>query len=485
MTRALPLILVVTAAALLRSVNLGYSHFQGDELNALFPPDAGFADFLLGQRKGPGQFLVTRMMHGLVGGYDELTTRVPFTVASVAGVAIVAAFVRSHWGPHAALLAAALMASCGLILAFGRIVQYQAFSMLLILITAWSAFTFARNGEIKWLYVAAATLGVGVLFHYDPVTFVPTFCLLVAVRLWRETRRLRLTAHLAGAALVTIAITATFFVPYVLQPDFAEVTEYLRRRVAGGTVAVTFRLVRDLLALYLPPFYFTIIGPAWVAGVIGLLRRGDLASYALLVWFASTFSFYMLLGGDPRSHVYTIFIPGLIIAAYGLLQAIELADRVRLGSAVRAAVWTVLVAFGWAAWMMFVDHRAEHPWYAKSLLGYRLPNLEEGRIEGVFGFPYQRGLDSVGVLFDRGELAGTFDSNERISMADYYFHSRRGGEAADYYVYVHRPLSLERSVRSDVKDHYVWLRQIVVNGRKTIDVYERVSPGRPLPDQGF
>ena len=474
MTRAFPLILIIAAAALLRSVNLGYSHFQGDELNALFPPHADFAGFLLEQRKGPGQFLVTRVMHGLTGGYDELITRLPFTVASVAGVAVAAAFVRSHWGPQVALLAAALMASCGLILAFGRIVQYQAFSMLLILVTAWSAFTFARDGEIKRLYVAAATLGVGLLFHYDPVTFVPTFCLLVAVRLWHSTHPLRLTAHLAGAALLTVAITATFFLPYVLQPDFAEVAEYLRRRASGGTVTYTFRSVRELLALYLPPFYFTIVGPAWVAGVIGLLRRGDRASHALLVWFASTFSFYMLLGGDPRSHVYTIFIPGLIITAYGLLQAIELADRARVGGAVRAAVWTVLVAFGWAAWMMFVDHRVEHPWYAKSLLGYRLPNLEEGRIEGVFGFPYQRGLDSVGDLFDRGELAGTFDSNERISMANYYFHSQRG-DLADYYVHVHRPLSLERGVPSDVKDHYVWLRQIVVNGRKTIDLYERVS----------
>lgn len=474
MTRALPLILIVSAAALLRSVHLGYSHFQGDEVSALFPPDADFAEFLLRQQKGPGQFLVTRMMHGLVGGYDELMTRVPFTVASVAGVALVAAFVRSHWGPQVALLGAALMASCGLILAFGRIVQYQAFSMLLILATAWSAFTFALEGEIKWLYAAAATLGVGLLFHYDPVTFVPTFCLLVGVRLWRSTHRLRLTAHLVGAALLAIAITATFFLPYVLQPGFAQVAEYLRERVAGGgTVTDTFRSVRELLALYLPPFYFTIVGPAGVAGVIGLLRRGDLASHALLVWFASTFSFYMLLGGDPRSHVYTIFIPGLIITAYGLLQAIELADRARVGRAVRFAVWTVLMAFGWAAWMMLVDHRVEHPWYAKSLFGYRLPNLEDGKIQGVFGFPYQRGLDSVGDLFDRGELAGTFESNERVPMANYYFHSRRG-DPADYYVYVHRPLSLERNMPSDVKDHYVWLRQIVVDGRKTIDLYERV-----------
>jgi hypothetical protein len=58
-------------------------------------------------------------------------------------------------------------------------------------------------------------------------------------------------------------------------------------------------------------------------------------------------------------------------------------------------------------------------------------------------------------------------------MANYYFHSRRG-DPADYYVYVHRPLSLERNMPSDVKDHYVWLRQIVVDGRKTIDLYERV-----------
>jgi hypothetical protein len=57
-------------------------------------------------------------------------------------------------------------------------------------------------------------------------------------------------------------------------------------------------------------------------------------------------------------------------------------------------------------------------------------------------------------------------------MADYYFHSRRA-RPADYYVFVHQPLSLQRDLPLDLEQDYRWLRAIVVDGRKTIDVYVR------------
>ena len=60
----LPVIYIFLVTIGLRFVNLGYSDYQGDEIKALFRSLAGASllSFLLDQRKGPLQFLVTYLM---------------------------------------------------------------------------------------------------------------------------------------------------------------------------------------------------------------------------------------------------------------------------------------------------------------------------------------------------------------------------------------------------------------------------------------
>lgn len=121
---AAPLLLVVASAALLRFVNLGYSHFQGDEVIALLPDDVdlpSLPSFLLSQMKGPGQFLVTGAVRTVSGHYTEMTTRIPFAMASLAVVAMSFLLARRILGQGPALLAAALIGTCGLIVGLGRI----------------------------------------------------------------------------------------------------------------------------------------------------------------------------------------------------------------------------------------------------------------------------------------------------------------------------------------------------------------------------
>jgi hypothetical protein len=124
---------------------------------------------------------------------------------------------------------------------------------------------------------------------------------------------------------------------------------------------------------------------------------------------------------------------------------------------------------------MLVDHTVEHPWYRKTILGFPLPNVEARRIEGVFGFPYNRGLPRVGELYRSGRLQGSYESNERDVMADYYFEARRS-IPPDYYIYVLRPLSLESRLPEVVARHYRKVMELSVDGRKTIEIYE--SPVR-------
>jgi 4-amino-4-deoxy-L-arabinose transferase-like glycosyltransferase len=468
-----PLTLIIVAAAFLRLANLDYSEFQGDEIKALYPAGAAFPDFLFSQKKGPVQFVVTLLVRVATGGNEEWVTRLPFALASIASVVATFYLARDNWGRSVALLAAALVGTCGLLTAFGRIVQYQSFCLLFVILTAWLLFKSLDSDSPKPVYLAFLSYALGLLTHYDALTFAPTLMLVAAAGCWRHPGRLgSRVKHLAFAFLLAVSIAGLFYLPYARQPNFSSVKTYLMERVSSGRGLDTFRQTYELLGLFLPPFYLLFIVPFLLLGAVLLIRRRrDVPSLALVFWFASVFSFYMFLGGDPRSHVYNYFTPGLLLAAYGMRAVIDFARSSQVRRLLESAIWLAVIFFACAVYAMLVDHTIEHPWYRKTILGYPLPNLVERDVEGVFGFPYQRGLKGVGALFDSGQLRGTFDTNERDVMADYYFHSLRS-RRPDYYIYVHRPLSLDRELPFFVRTTYRLIREISVQGQRTIDIYE-------------
>lgn len=471
---ALALILFVSAS--LRFASLSYSHFQGDEVKALYPPSAAFPAFLLAQRKPPAQFLLTRLTHALTGGYDEALTRLPFAAASLAVVLVAYALMRPAFGRFPALLSAALIGTCGLLTAFGRIVQYQSLLMLAVLATALFALDWMRSGRPTQLYLAALCYGLALLTHYDALAFAPTLAVIGVVGAHRRAAsRIALLPHVLAAPAVAVALAAVFYVPFLLQPGYAAVQTYLLGRISAGSGLHPFASVGALLGLYLPPGYLAVASPLLLLGILRALRQRDATALVLVFWFVSVVAFYMLLGGDPRSHVYTYFLPGLLVVALGVDALVCRATAPWIAAALRGVSWILVAGSALATNVMLIDHRVEHPWAAKSLLGYPLPNLTERDLDGVFGFPYRRGLDQVGALFASGQLRGSVDSNERAAMIDYYVGAERAAPP-DYYIYVHRPLSLERALPPFVAAHYHWLMALGAGDSTTIEIYAADPP---------
>src|SRR3989344_3291962 len=63
---------LLSVTVILRFPQLGYSHFYGDETKAIFyNKSISITDFLLDQRKGPIQFVVTWVSENIVGGFNE------------------------------------------------------------------------------------------------------------------------------------------------------------------------------------------------------------------------------------------------------------------------------------------------------------------------------------------------------------------------------------------------------------------------------
>ncbi|HOS88604.1 MAG TPA: glycosyl transferase family 39, partial [bacterium] len=93
----LEIIVVFLLSSFLRLVNLGYSDYQGDEIKAFYLPKSGqsLRSFLIDQKKGPVQFLITYIIKFFDPLYEnQFFTRLPFAIAGIFAVVFFYKFVK-------------------------------------------------------------------------------------------------------------------------------------------------------------------------------------------------------------------------------------------------------------------------------------------------------------------------------------------------------------------------------------------------------
>ena len=209
-----PMVLVGTAAWL-RLANLGYSDYQGDERKALTILSQGksLVGFLLQQRKGPLQFLVTYALSWYDASFaNEFLFRLPFAMAGILSVWFFYCLVRLYFEERIALYAAFLFAVNGIIVGLSRIVQYQTFVMLgTVLCLYW--LTLAVNTEryrISGLYLAAFAAVVACLAHFDGFFIIPPAILLLYRWICRNTDK-RLRRHVFFSVALFVIPNIVFY----------------------------------------------------------------------------------------------------------------------------------------------------------------------------------------------------------------------------------------------------------------------------------
>ena len=415
---------LLASGLLLRFDNLGYSNFQGDEIKALcFPGHFSslikFLAFLLVQRKGPVEFIVTCTV-GLIDPTlsSELLVRLPFALASVLGLACLLGLVWVLFDRQTAIYSTFLLAVNGVFVAFGRIAQYQSF-VILGGSAALLAMTLAVERD-RWrvlgLYIATTTSACALLAHFDAAFFLPPLALLT-VRWWHQAGRRpdarRLAWHFIGASAVAAIMVGGFYWEYVRHLGSIQVG-YWEDRLAGAATD-TLRL-----ALYYNPAPFVWFTLAAV--ILGLTRaRWDLRWQVLLTWLIPPLIFIEAILKDSGTHAYSYFIPLLIFAGIGLQWVVSGVKR-RFGQVAhrtaRMLVLALLLVNTLASYLLFIDHSPEYPWWPKTVLGTTLPG---GHPMNIFGFPYDRDWPEVGQWFapisEHGKVVVT---NEKPLIASFY-----------------------------------------------------------------
>ena len=235
----LPLALILVIASFFRFASLGYSEFQGDEIDAMMPAarcPAGDPDARRGSRRGPVEILLPMLPWRLAQTTDEASACLPFALAGLGTLATVFLLGRKLGGNPAGFAAVGVAVLNGLLIAFSRIVQYLGHR---------AGPAPGGVGAWEW-YVCGQTRGCpDGTFHRDrPARTLrcprsrASFGLHCAARLRTdapERRVLRWWGDVCrsgdwGMPLVIVP----FYGPYLLTPQVGATGSYLGRRIGEG-----------------------------------------------------------------------------------------------------------------------------------------------------------------------------------------------------------------------------------------------------------
>ena len=412
--KAFPLIYLIFVTLWLRLINLGYSDYQGDEIKALYRPEAGqgISEFLFSQRKGPIQFFVTYIIKIFNPNYDnELFVRLPFAVAGILAVYFFYKLVKLHFGEKIALYSAFFMATNGLFVAFARIAQYQSLVILFSILALYFLSLYMENEKwrVSGLYLGIIFWGFSILAHFDGIFIAPFVCYVLYS--WYTDKSILSKEvkfkHLSFTLLILVGIIASFYVPFFLSVS-ESTKEYWANRISTRPEdsISTFKIYNPIFVIYL----YAILG----ALSLSKIKK----TFSVIVWFLFPFVVMEVLVSQPGTHIYTYILPFCIFIAYGLERLEFLVSRKSKVNfkflSIKAVMCLLLFLL---AHVMFVDHSKEYAWEDKNFLMIELPKKHK---QSAFAFPYYRHWEDIGTYIKTVDKRGYYLTNEKKSIARYY-----------------------------------------------------------------
>lgn len=478
-TLSAALLAIVLYGGLFRFVNLGYSEFQGDEVKALVPA-AGVIEgeeesLFFPRKKGPGEVLVPMMVWRLTGLIDEPTARALFAIAGVMVILSTFLLAEKLFGRQVGLIAAGLVAVNGFMVAFSRIVQYQEIVVWMSLLALLCAWEWQQDGRNRWWLLSGIFVGAGILAHYDTVLVGPAliYLLLAKTGLSRSTVK-----GMVFGGVAVLLLVGLFFGPYFLFGSQLDRTgDYLERRIdldpaenslyhfffftifynsfyfvaivgglalgyllwalvglepvrrlPGGAYMIPALAGLSVMGLSFWPGALTFGGVDWAFIPFTLIFLGalwspaiELAQRVVIVWLATTFLGYNFVIGDPRTHVYTIVLPLILLASVSAGWVWRALTR-RFNEYVPVAISLVLVLlFSGHLYVVYLRQNPEYEtdWPESQSWLYWFPYTELSRHD-TFGFVHKVGWKSLGGLVAAGQIEGDYQTNGLFEISEWY-----------------------------------------------------------------
>ena len=488
-------IIILVVSSVLRLTHLGYSDFQGDEIKALYLPagNQSLVDFIMEQRKGPIQFLITYLLKFIDPTYEnQFLLRLPFALAGVLSVFVFYKFVKMHFGNKIAFYSSLFFATNGLFVAFSRIVQYQSFTIFFAILCLYFLSRANKNEKfyLSGIYLGLISWALSILSHYDGVFIFPfVFYLLFN---WFKNPSISknskiLTFFIAG--LLSIGILGIFYIPFMTSVDI-KTSDYWLNRITGASSG-KISSSKYLFKLYQPIFTLGAYGVFSVLGTIFILlgffstfilkikklpqfikdffshttdimqsiKKDKIRTISLFLWVGIAVLFfegYVYISG---THIYNYLIPTFILLGFGIVSIESAIFKVFEFQLVRIfnflGVFTIFIFLIAQSYVIFIDHKKEYPWEKEKFLIWDFNKPDESYHLSLFGFPYYRDWEGIRNFAKSHTDLIAYSSNERRQISGYYVDMDRNYNKSGLYVYIKNPQSFIEQISDDKAAYWV------------------------------
>lgn len=517
------LLIVTAVAAVLRIMNLGYSDYQGDEIKSFFILEEGqtVAEFLLNQRKGPGQFIISWLVKQINPGYaNEFITRIAFALAGTFAVFFFFKLVKTLFNKKIAFYSSLFFGINGFLVALSRISQYQSFVIMFFILALYFFVLALKEDHFKYKGIIFGFIfwALSILFHYDGVFIAPfAFYFLI---LWGKENVEKFNFDDAGfkALIIALALSATllavFYIPFVFNISKNTVSYWQGR--LSGEVSTKMSSSKYLFTVYQPIYviHFYIILFFSGSAFYGLnLAKKHLAkmfkrasnfipeftfhkttTFFVFLWFMVSVGFFEGLVYIPGTHIYNYLVPVFIILAFGIVFVEKLVskfDKYFIPNAISYTGLTILFIFMFLqSYAIYVDHTREYPWTNEKFIIWEFPKPTPIYHLSMFGFPYYRDWEGIRDVIMSSDNNGYYSTNERKSIVRFYIPFDKSTDAAGHYIYIKNPQSFTNKILQDKArywaERYPPIFTFSKAGSDLVRVYY-MEPGtvEEIKDKGF
>ncbi len=441
----LHLVILGVIGFLLRFINLGYSNYQGDEIKAFLIPDSGQStwDFLLTQRKGPVQFVITYFLQVLDPELlHRFIVRLPFALAGFIAIFVFYKLIKTHFGSKVAFYSTFFFTTNGFIVAFSRLIQYQSFVIIFMLLSLYFFSLAAENIKYKvtGIYFGFIFWAISVLSHYDGVFIFP-FVAYLLLRYIKANfiRTLSIKAildvkHILIGFAIFLLMLLLFYIPFILHIDPGTKNYWLGRITSSGSKISSSKY---LFTVYQPIYVIHIYLILFFFGLIEiykqLLSNITLKDYgktkskilrtfklltlilqdkfqlysSLTLWFFISFLFLEYIVSIPGTHIYIYLIPAFVFVGLGVDCVVTLVSKIynytfskgvdiRIPNILSYTAITFIFSFIFLqSYFIFVDNAKEYPWENEKFLVWEFHKPSVIFHLSMFGFPYFRDWDTI------------------------------------------------------------------------------------------
>ena len=487
----LSLVIVLCIAFILRFVSLGYSDFQGDEIKALFLPDESdsISEFLLTQRKGPIQFLVTFLIKLVDPLYvNQFLVRLPFALAGFLAVYYFYKLTKHYFGERTAFYASLLLATNGFFIAFSRIAQYQSFVILFSVLCLYILTLAVKDPRIKvkGLYLGMFFWAVSLLSHYDGIFILPAVLMIMLKWVKDIDLSYKLKVKTITLSLILFAsLNLLFYIPFVMYLS-QETKAYWAGRLIGDVsskMSSSYYLFSVYQPIYVIHFYIAFFIVMIIAFLLALcpnfikkllsnissikilfdtaseiiLKKIGLPKFFTLVfWFALPFIFLEAIVSIPGTHIYTYLLPAFILIAIGIsfLEDVWLKITVKIRVIKPTLIKNILLGamfsfFVVQSYFVFVDNYKEYPWQEEKFLLWTMPTPNPTYHISLFGFPYFRDWESISEFVSGNPEVSAYSTNERESISRHHVNLLKDTDKAGFYIFLQFPQSFTEHMLND------------------------------------